>query len=64
MMIGTFSQNIGKLFSELKLVTHNLSIYEVANWEATEKKKTLQEFHEDKSWDQLCDYTKTVTKFR
>ena len=32
-----FSRNIGKLFSELKLVTDNLLfIYAAANWEATE----------------------------
>ena len=37
MMTGAFSQNVGKLFSELKLVTDNLlSIYAAANWEATE----------------------------
>ena len=28
---GAFSQNVGKLFSELKLVTDNLSIYAAAN---------------------------------
>ena len=33
-----FSQNIGKSFSELKLVTDNiLFIYAEANWEATDK---------------------------
>ena len=38
MMTGAFSQNVGKLFSELKLVTDNLlSIYAAANWEATER---------------------------
>ena len=37
MTTGTFSQNVGKLFSELKLVTDNLLfIYAEANWEATE----------------------------
>ena len=28
---GAFSQNVGKLFSKLKLVTDNLSIYAAAN---------------------------------
>ena len=37
MMTGAFSRNVGKLFSELKLVTDNLLfIYAEANWEATE----------------------------
>ena len=37
MTTGTFSQNVGKLFSELKLVPDNtLLIYAEANWEATE----------------------------
>ena len=32
------SRNVGKLFSELKLVTDNLlSIYATASWEATER---------------------------
>ena len=36
-----FSRNIGKLFSELKLVTDNLLfIYAAANWEATERWST------------------------
>ena len=30
-MTGAFSQNVGKLFSELKLVTDNLFIYAEAN---------------------------------
>ena len=35
---GAFSWNVGKLFSELKLVKDNLLfIYAEANWEATEK---------------------------
>ena len=38
MMTGAFSQNISKLFSELKLVTDNLSIYAAANWEEKNKK--------------------------
>ena len=34
---GAFSQNVGKLFSELKLETDNLLfIYAEANWEATD----------------------------
>ena len=37
MMTGAFSQNIGKLFSELKLV---LFIYG-ANWEATETESEI-----------------------
>ena len=37
MMTGAFSQNVGKLFLKLKLVTDNLLfIYAEANWEATE----------------------------
>ena len=43
---GAFSWNVGKLFSELKLVTDNLLfIYAEANWEATERKAlfTLQQ---------------------
>ena len=37
MMTETFSQNVGKLFSELKLVPDNvLLIYAEANCEATE----------------------------
>ena len=37
MTTGAFSQNVGKLFSELKLVTDNLlPIYAAANREATE----------------------------
>ena len=37
LLIGAFSRNIGKLFSELKLVTDNLLfIHAEANWEATE----------------------------
>ena len=37
MTTGAFSQNVGKLFSKLKLVTDNLLyIYAAANWEATE----------------------------
>ena len=35
MMTGAFSRNVGKLFSELKLVRDNF-IYAEANWEATE----------------------------
>ena len=36
-MTGTFSRNIGKLFSKLKVVTDNLLfIYAAANWKATE----------------------------
>ena len=36
MTTGAFRQNVGKLLSELKLVTDNLLfIYEAANWEAT-----------------------------
>ena len=38
MMTEAFSQNISKLFSQLKLVTDNLFIYAEANWEPTEKK--------------------------
>ena len=35
---GAFSQNVGKLFSKLKLVTDNLLfIYAGSNWEATER---------------------------
>jgi len=35
-MTEAFSQNVNKLFSELKLVTDNLLfIYAAANWEAT-----------------------------
>ena len=38
MTTGAFSWNVGKLFSELKLVTDNLLfIYAEANWEATER---------------------------
>ena len=40
MATGAFSQNVGKLFSELKLVTDNLLfvyMYVAANWEGTEK---------------------------
>ena len=38
-----FSQNVGKLFSELKLVTDNLLfIYAEANWEATENSFTAE----------------------
>ena len=38
MMTGTYNQNVGKLFSELKLVPNNhLFIYAEANWEATER---------------------------
>ena len=37
MTTGAFSQNAGKLFSELKLVIDNLLfIYAEANWETTE----------------------------
>ena len=35
MTTGAFSQNVGELFSELKLVT-DIFIYAEANWEATE----------------------------
>ena len=36
MTTGAFSRNVGKLFSDLKLVTDNLLfIYAEANWEAT-----------------------------
>ena len=39
---GACSRNIGKLFSELKLVPDNLLfIYAEANWEATERKCTV-----------------------
>ena len=42
MTIRAFSQNVGKLFSELKLVLDNLHfIYAEANWEATERKRTV-----------------------
>ena len=37
MATGAFSQNVGKLFSKLKLVTDNLFIYAKANWKATER---------------------------
>ena len=40
MVTGAFSQNVGKLFSELKLVTDNLLfiyMYVAANWEAIER---------------------------
>ena len=36
MTTGAFSQNTGKLFSKLKLVTDNFSLYAAANWEAIE----------------------------
>ena len=37
MTTGAFSQNVGKLFSELRLVTDNLLFINAeANWEATE----------------------------
>ena len=52
MMTGAFSRNVGKLFSELKLVTDNfLSIYVAANWEATERphKNTRPVLH--KTWE-------------
>ena len=40
MMTGAFNRNVGKLFSELKLVTGTfLPIYTAANWEATETTK-------------------------
>ena len=40
MTMEAFSQNVGKLFSELKLVPYNLLfIYAEANWEATESFK-------------------------
>ena len=43
MTTGAFSWNIGKLFSELKLVTDNLLfIYAEANWEATESYKSCK----------------------
>ena len=36
-MTGALSWNVGKLFSELKLVTNNLLFtYAEANWEATD----------------------------
>ena len=41
MTTGTFSWNVGKLFSEIKLVPDNLFIYAEANWEATERNATL-----------------------
>ena len=31
-MTGAISQNVGKLFSEVKIVTDNLFIYAEANW--------------------------------
>ena len=34
---GAFSRNVGKLFSELKLVTDNHSLYAAVNWEVTER---------------------------
>ena len=34
MTTEAFSRDVGNLFSELKLVTDNLSIYAAANWEA------------------------------
>ena len=38
MTAGAFSQNVGKIFSKLKLVTDNLLfIYAETNWEATER---------------------------
>ena len=36
MMTGAFSGNVGKFFSELKLVTDNTFSYAEPNWEATE----------------------------
>ena len=57
MMTGAFSQNVGKLFSELKLVTDNLlSIYAAANWEATERYVHVTVLHVtqvEESGDQL-----------
>ena len=36
MTTGAFSQNVGKLFSKLKVVTDNFFIYAEADWETTE----------------------------
>ena len=45
MTTAAFSQNVGKLFSSLKLVTDNLLfIYAEANWEATESSQWLLAF--------------------
>ena len=43
MTTGAFSRNVGKLFSELKLVPDNL--YAEANWEAIEKKPWTELSH-------------------
>ena len=48
MTTGAFSWNIGKLFSELKLVTDNLFIYAEADWEAAENSFTAEISYEEK----------------
>ena len=40
---GAFSRNVGKLFSELKLITF-LFVYVEANWETTENGKCLSSY--------------------
>ena len=63
MTTGAFSWNVGKLFSELKLVTDNLLfIYAEANWEATEsQKKLVHVFFNFASSDQLMKYVKVYS---
>ena len=56
-MTGAFSQNVGKLFSELKLVPDNLFIYAEANWEAHEWNVNNQFFVVDKPISNWVQYT-------
>ena len=63
MMTGAFSWNVGKVISELKLVTDNLSnllsIYAAANWEATGRKSWYSQCT-SYCWFQLSMNTEVV----
>ena len=48
MMTGAFSQNVGKLFSELKLVTDNLFLY----WCSSQLRSHWNTFHDVAIWCQ------------
>ena len=43
-MTGAISQNVGKLFSEVKIVTDNLFIYTEAKWYSTPTPDAWKEY--------------------
>ena len=75
-MTGAFSRNVGKSFSELKLVTNNLPLHLCrSNWEATEKYNSsffatldntnisLHTDHLNVFWDVSLPHSQTTPRF-